>query len=45
MELSLLLAEQILAMFLTMAVGFFVVKIGVFQEIFALRVLLLILFK
>ena len=32
MELSLLLAEQILAMFLTMAVGFFVVKIGLFQE-------------
>ena len=32
MELSLLLAEQILAMFLIMAVGFFIVKIGLFQE-------------
>lgn len=32
MELSLLLAEQILAMFFIMAVGFLVVKIGLFQE-------------
>lgn len=32
MELSLLLAEQILAMFLTMAVGFFVVKMGFFRK-------------
>ena len=32
MELSLLLAEQILAMFFIMAVGFLVVKVGLFQE-------------
>lgn len=32
MELSLLLAEQILAMFFIMAVGYLVVKIGLFQE-------------
>ena len=30
MEISILLAEQILAMFLTMAVGFGVVRAGVF---------------
>lgn len=32
MELSLLLAEQILAMFFTMAVGYMIVKIGLLQE-------------
>lgn len=32
MELSILLAEQIMAMFLTMAVGYVIVKIGLFQE-------------
>lgn len=32
MELSILLAEQILAMFLTMAVGYTIVKIGLFQD-------------
>lgn len=31
MEISILLAEQILAMFLTMAVGFAVVRIGLFK--------------
>ena len=31
MEISILLAEQILAMFLTMAVGFVVVRIGLFK--------------
>lgn len=32
MELSILLAEQIVAMFFTMAVGYVVVKIGLFRE-------------
>lgn len=32
MELSILLAEQILAMFLTMAVGYTIVKIGLFRD-------------
>lgn len=32
MDASLLLADRYIAMFLTMAVGFFVVKIGLFQE-------------
>ena len=31
MEISMLLAEQIMAMFLTMAVGYAVVKIGLFR--------------
>ena len=31
MEISILLAEQILAMFLTMAVGFGVVRAGLFK--------------
>ena len=32
MELSILLAEQILSMFLTMIVGYIIVKIGLFKE-------------
>ena len=31
MELSILLAEQIMAMFLTMVVGYIIVKIGLFK--------------
>ena len=31
MELSILLAQQIAAMFLTMAVGYVIVKIGLFE--------------
>ena len=34
MELSILLAEQILSMFLTMIVGYIIVKIGLFKVIF-----------